>query len=120
MRTSRRSSVTGFVGAVVLAAAIGLGGASAFAANSDGQVSIRLSIADLNMNSEAGARVALSRIRYTAEKICGEPGRSLRRQTLVRECVANTVGRTVATVDLPILTAASQGQHVTAIAAATR
>ncbi len=119
MLTSKLPSFTGVVGAAMLALTIGSGASTAFAADPAGQVSIKVPVADLNLASDAGARAALTRIRHAAKEICGggaEP--SLIQQTQFRSCVSGTVERTVAAMNLPTLTAVSEGHHVTAMASA--
>lgn len=123
MLTSKFASVAGFIGAAVLVAAIGPGATCAFAASSDDQVTIRVSVDDLNMTSEAGARVALRRIQYAANEICGGDvaDRSLGEQMQVRQCARAAVEHAVASMNLPALTAVSGGHHVgTAMASAGR
>jgi UrcA family protein len=124
MFTSRLASVTGFIGAAVLAATISVAAITAAtpasAASSGDEVSIRVSVADLNMTSETGAREALTRIRRAANELCGgsEFRGSFAEQTERRSCVADTVKRAVAGSNLPTLMAVSQGQHVTKMASA--
>jgi UrcA family protein len=116
MLTSKLMSVAGLIGAAALSAAIAP--SCAFAANLDDQVTVTVSTADLNMGSEAGARAALHRIQYAANEICGGDGgeRGLGEQMESRSCVQATVKRTVASVNLPTLTAVSQGRHVSVLA----
>jgi UrcA family protein len=120
MLTSKLASFTGVVGAAMLALTIGSSASTAFAAQPDGQVSIKVSTADLNLASDAGARAALVRIRHAAKEICGggdaEP--SLVQQMQFYSCVNSSVERTVAAINLPTLTAVSEGHHVTAMASA--
>ncbi|HEX3405835.1 MAG TPA: UrcA family protein [Caulobacteraceae bacterium] len=123
MLTSKFASVAGLIGAAVLAAAIGPGATSAFAASPDDQATIRVSVDDLNMTSEAGARVALRRIQHAADEICGGDvtDRSLGEQMQVRQCARAAVERAVASINLPALTAVSGGRHVaTTMASADR
>src|SRR5271168_2336416 len=69
---SKLASVAGVIAAAVLAAAIDPGAAAAFAATPHDQVTIRVSVADLSMTSEAGAQEALARIRHAAREVCGD------------------------------------------------
>jgi len=94
----------------LLAAAIAVGAASAAAAApppapADERVSVRVPVADLNLQSEAGARVALRRITRAAGAICGdEPdSREMARQALFQACVRSAVDKTVAEADSPML-----------------
>jgi UrcA family protein len=118
MLTSKLASVTGLIAAAVLAA----GATSALAASPDGQVSVRLSLDDLNMNSEAGAQEALARIGRAARAICGDSDTrvSLGRQMQLRSCVTSTVERAVAGSNLPTLIAASHGRLAATMASAAR
>lgn len=121
MSHSKLPSLAGLIGAAVLVAAVGPGAAAtAFAADPGAAVTLKVSIADLNMSSVAGAREALARIQRAARQICGgdsEP--SLTQQMQYRSCVSDAVQRAVAAMRLPTLTAVSQGGHVTtAIASA--
>jgi UrcA family protein len=92
----------------LLAAAIAVGATSvAAAAPAEDRVSVRVPIADLNLQSEAGARVALRRITNAAGSICGDEAdtRDLRRQALFQACVRHVVGEAVAAADSPMLAA---------------
>lgn len=70
-------------------------------------LSQRVRVADLDLRSEAGARVALQRIRQAADVVCGgEPdGRELARYSAFQTCVRTAVNRTVAQSDSPALAA---------------
>ena len=94
----------------LLAAVIAVGAASVAAAApasapTDERISVRVPVADLNLQSEAGARVALRRIAKAASAICGdEPdSREMARAALFRACVRSAVDRTVAEADSPML-----------------
>jgi len=117
---SKLASVAGVIAAAVLAAAIDPGAAAAFAATPHDQVTIRVSVADLSMTSEAGAQEALARIRHAAREVCGDSrvSGSVPEQIELRSCVADTVKRAVATANQPTLTAVSQSQHLTEMASA--
>jgi UrcA family protein len=122
MSTYKLDRAAGVVAAAVLATAIAIGPSAAFAAVSDDQVTVRVSTADLNMASEAGAQVALARIRQAARDICGDEGGrvSLTVQTQMRRCVDGVVERAVASSNQPALLAVSQGRRVTQTASAAR
>ena len=122
MLTSKLASVIGFIGATMLTATIVAGATPAFATAPQDQVTIRVSVADLNMTSEAGAREALARIRHAAKEICGDPRVSgwVTEQFEQRSCVADSVARAVATANQPTLTALSQRQHLSEMASAAR
>ena len=65
-----------------------------------------VSYADLNLNSEPGARTLYGRLRMAATHVCAPfRGNSLRESTNWRECFNSALARSVAEVDQPILTA---------------
>lgn len=70
-------------------------------------ISVKVSLADLNLSHEPGARIALRRIRNAAREICGvEPGPPLIRESeLYRACQRSAVDRAVARLDVPTVTA---------------
>jgi UrcA family protein len=126
MPTSNLPSVAGFIGAAVLAAAI-VPTTCALAANPGDQVTVRVSTTDLNMASEAGARTALRRIQDAADETCGGdvvlPGadRTQGEQIQSQYCAQAVVKRTIASMNLPALTAVSEGRPVpSALASADR
>ena len=121
MLTSKLASLVGLVGAGMIAAAVGPGASSAFAASPDAPVSIKVSIADLNMASEAGARTALRRLQYAADEACGGDiaDQTLGEQMQFRTCAKQALQRAVEAINQPALTAVSQGRHVTAMASAS-
>ena len=120
MLTSKLASLVGLVGAAMIAAAVGPGAATAFAASPDDPISVKVSLADLNMASEAGAREALARLQYAANQACGGDvsDQTLGEQMRFRSCAKQAVLRAVTAINQPALTAASQGRHVTAMASA--
>jgi UrcA family protein len=122
MFTSKLASVAGLIGSAVIAAAIGPG-AAAFAATPDDQITIRVSVGDLNLSSEAGAQAALARIHHAAQDICGGDGNrtSLTEQAKLHACIDSTVERAMAASNLPTLIAVSHGRPVaTTVASADR
>ena len=90
----------------------------ALAASTDSDITIKVSLADLNLNSEAGVQQALVRIRRAAQEICGDDGsaKTLTEMMHLRTCVDTTVREAVASSHLPTLTDASQGRPVTTLA----
>jgi UrcA family protein len=78
--------------APLIAAALAFGASAAVAAPSDA-ISIRVKISDLNLQSPAGAQVALRRISTAARLICRDESgvRDLKRQALGEACVRKTV-----------------------------
>lgn len=124
MFTSTLASVAGLIGAAVIAAAIGPGAATAaLAATPESQITMQVSVADLNLSSEAGAQAALARIHRAAQAVCGDDGsrNSLADRAMLRACVDSAVERVIATENLPTLIAVSHGRPViTTVAAADR
>jgi UrcA family protein len=90
-------------------AALGVTVAAAQAQPPAPEMSVRVDVADLNMQSEAGARLTLQRIENAAAAICGreEDIRLLGRAAMQRACVRKTVQAAVGSVDSPRLTEAS-------------
>jgi UrcA family protein len=76
-------------------------------------VSIRVPLADLNLNNDPGARAALRRMQAAAATVCGaepSPG-ELQRALLFRRCVDATVGAGVASLGNPYVTALNEQQR---------
>ena len=120
MFITKITSVAGCIGAAMLATAIA---PAAFAASPDDQVTVKVSIADLNMSTEAGAKAALARINYAAREICGDNSGdkpSLSEHMQLRSCVTSIVAQTVASTNSPTLLAVSQGRHVDSTTFAAR
>jgi len=94
----------------LLASALGLSAASAATAGSAsdaGTAAVHVRVADLNLASEAGARVALRRIARAADAVCGDEAdtRDLQRRAMFETCVRGVVDRTVASAHSPMLAA---------------
>jgi UrcA family protein len=105
----------------LLAAVLATSATAAAAAPETETVSITVRVADLDLQSDAGARVALQRIRHAAYVVCGEEpdARDLTRQAMVRACVRDAANRTVASADSPALAALNGTPiRVTTLAAA--
>ncbi len=87
------------------------GHAAPMAAPGSDQVSVKVAVADLNLDTTAGARVALRRIHNAATLICGETTdvRSLARNALVRACHRTTVDDAVAGSHNAVLAALNGG-----------
>ncbi|HEX4183151.1 MAG TPA: UrcA family protein [Caulobacteraceae bacterium] len=89
-------------------------------AQSDDTVSIKVSSADLNLSSQAGAKVMLQRITTAAKSICGpapqHPFEDLHNH--FDSCVHDIVGKTVNTLGAPMVTAMNGGGTATALAQA--
>lgn len=88
-----------------LLAATTLAAGAATAAEPE-RVTIAVQVADLDLQSDAGARAALNRIQRAAHAICGETdSRQLARQAMIDTCVREAVNATVASSASPALAA---------------
>jgi len=85
-------------------------------------ITVRVSVADLNLASKPGASVALQRIRRAATSICGDEPRvnDLSRMALYDACLRSTVGRAVASLDNPLVTALYGGRAMRSSGIASR
>ena len=92
-------------------AASGLPAAAQSSSGSE-QASQRISYTDLNLASEAGARVMLHRINRAAKSVCGlEPDDLLDGRVQYFACVHATVDKAVARLQSPLVTALNGGDH---------
>ncbi len=75
-------------------------------------MTVKVSFADLELSSPAGAQSALNRIHAAAKTACGgEPDiRLLERLAIYHSCVKSTVKRAVASLDNPAVTALNAGE----------
>lgn len=110
---------------LLLAAGLGLAAAGAASAAPDPTAettTVHVRVADLNLSSDAGARVALRRITHAARTICGdEPdAREMARQAIFQACVRSVVDQAVADAGSPTLAALNGGPAMrpTSLAAA--
>ena len=71
----------------------------------------RVSYADLNLSTQDGARTLLARIHRAADRVCfvANGPQPLDLHIARRECVNDAVGRAVARLDIPTVTAMYQG-----------
>jgi len=100
--------------------AIGLlalsGGAASAQSSLDG-VSVKVSRAGLDLNTEAGARTLLKRIEHAAAEVCGgEPNNRLDRFQKFRPCTREVVQRTVSGINSPTLTSVYGGSATLVVA----
>jgi UrcA family protein len=99
--------------AVALMASVSIAGqALAAPAGSDPDtVSVKVAIGDLNLGDQAGAATALRRIQNAAGSICGERPSilDLGQTAAYRQCMATTMGRAVASLANPMVTAVYEG-----------
>ncbi len=74
-------------------------------------VTVRVSVADLNLAGKPGASIALQRIRAAAGAICGDRPmvEELDRSALYDACLRSTVGQAVASLDNSLVTALYEG-----------
>jgi UrcA family protein len=81
--------------------------ASAFAAPpSDTDVSVKVSLAGVDLQSQAGAQVALGRIHFAARQICGEEATpDLGDRAQYRACMDQVTQRAVAKLGSAVVTA---------------
>jgi UrcA family protein len=98
-----------------VSAALALGfsacGQSAAAQNTE-TVSVKVSFADLNLSTEAGAKIMLQRIRNAAKEVCGtESDDPIDRMFEYLPCVNGTTDRAVARFHNPIVTALNSGKN---------
>ena len=77
-------------------------------------VSKAVSVADLDIGSQAGAKAALARLRYTAKDACDPGSTPLDGGSQYRACVSDAVDRAVASLGSPVLTAINSGHDQTA------
>ncbi len=71
--------------------------------------------ADLDLSREAGAQILIQRMRAAAAKVCG-PAPDLRQMEMHRvyvACVNDTLQRSVASVNAPVVTSLYQGLATT-------
>jgi UrcA family protein len=96
--------------AALAAAAISSGAAQAARPDPD-TLTVRVSLADLNLAGEPDAAIALRRINAAAKSICGDQPAivELGRMALHSACMRSTVGRAVATLNSPVVTALYTG-----------
>ena len=80
--------------------------------------SVRVSYADLDITSTAGATALHRRIKTAAKEVCGYEGYSLVEINLWQRCVRDAVDGAVASVNSPLLTAIHTGRPAPSIATA--
>ena len=107
------------IAALVSVAALGLAGAGAAqAASETGAPSIHVSLADLNLGTQSGAKVALERIHDAARDVCG-PAADIRDPAATGRfsaCYHDAVNQSVAALGNVTVTAMNGGQSVTTLA----
>jgi UrcA family protein len=106
-------STTRSIGLALAAIACGIALTTpATADQSDGEPLTKVvSYADLNLNSEPGARTLYGRLRMAATQVCAPfRGDSLREKGNWRECFDSALARSVAEIDEPMLTAYHQSR----------
>lgn len=100
----KRSMLCALLGATVFM------GATTAARAEDGQMRVKL--ADLNLTTPAGARIALARIRWSAGLFCeSSPGmKALERSAPIDRCVNTMTRKGVDQLNAPMVTALLDGQ----------
>jgi UrcA family protein len=80
----------------------------------DGSDQLRIKVADLNLESPAGAHAALHRIQAATREFCGvDPGsRLLKAQAEARRCNARMTFLAVHKLDAPLVTAAYEASRL--------
>jgi len=117
----RKSSRRFALRAVALSCVAGvLGSAQALAADEyTQQQSLKVSYADLNLNSMKGATMLYQRIQGAAHLVCGMEGRSLVEQITWQKCYDGALGNAVTKVNNSLVTAVYRKQHGAAPATVT-
>jgi UrcA family protein len=112
-------STKSLLSTIAFTAAVGLAGSALAgpAATGPDQISVPVRLGDLNLHADAGAAVALRRIHVAARSICGgaPDARDLERTAAYRDCMTATVGRAVASLGSPTVTALYTGHGARAI-----
>jgi UrcA family protein len=103
--TTRSKSNTAVIATTFLALGYAMSGGSANAETSQ-PVTKRVAYGDLNLDSQAGAKVFYARIRSAAESVCSPlEGRELALQRIWHACIDDALATAVAQVDKPNVTA---------------
>jgi UrcA family protein len=92
-----------------LAAVLGLLGSAQVLADEPAK-SIKVSYADLDLSTQAGATTLYTRIRGAARQVCGDEGSTYTDHAIWRGCFKRAVGDAVTKVNSPRLTALHQGK----------
>ena len=105
------------IASLAVLAALGLAPATHASPAVDGTsdpaaMTVKVSFADLELSSPAGAKSVLNRIHAAAKTVCGgEPDiRLLERSAIYHSCMKATVERAVASLDSPAVTALNAGE----------
>jgi UrcA family protein len=101
---------------LTLVLVLGLLGATPALADTEGVRSMKVSYADLDLNTQAGAATLYGRIRGAARQLCGYEGSTFTDKAIWSECFKRAVGDAVAKVNSPQLTALYQGKSPAVIA----
>ena len=109
MKTSRKT-ISRSISSMTFATFVALAGAAAsgrVVAQPDDQVlTKKVTYADLNLESEAGAKVLYARLRHAAQNVCSPfESRELSRMQVWRTCVDNALASAVTQVNNPRVTA---------------
>lgn len=97
-------------GVAMILATAGLGAAPAAAGPGDEARTLRVSYADLNLRSDAGARTMMTRIKSASYRVCGvHRGHVSVNAWLEQDCRKKAVSKAVADLDAPLVTALLSG-----------
>jgi UrcA family protein len=95
-----------------LALVLILGLLSATPALATDPASVKVSYADLDLSTIAGAQTLYGRIRTAARSVCGYEGRGVTDQAFWNACFRGAIADAVAKVNNPLLTAVHTGRPV--------
>jgi UrcA family protein len=98
------------------------GGAQAAPAQNDDVPSVVVKYADLNLDSEAGAKALLRRVNHAARMVCGEQNDDpiSRLDFAIPACVRRATDQAVERLGNATVTAMNQGARTTAVASSSR
>ena len=99
------------VGVAALFAALSLCAAPSYA--EDPSISVKVSVAGLDLNSEAGAKIMLKRLHAAAETVCGVAPefKQIDLRGIYDNCVSQAFGNAVTVLGNPMVTAAAGGRR---------
>jgi UrcA family protein len=100
-------STTKLLAALAVTTAIGGAASPSWSQPNPDEITVRVPVGDLNLGTEPGATVALTRISSAAREICGPAPTlmDLNQSARYQACLNRTVGTAVASANQPMLTA---------------
>jgi UrcA family protein len=96
---------------IIAAALVAMAPAAAFAGSAHTPGQVRVNYADLNLDSDVGVQALFERIKQASADICG-PAPSiadLNESRAYQDCMQATISKSVRQMNLPTLTAVSEG-----------